>query len=254
MGKHMSPAERSHRQAHFLRVLRSTGDINIAAEECGIKRSALYNQKRRDPEFSREWQEALDIGTSRFVDLSSDNNSVLLEMSRRGNRHCRYRLRAQHRILEAMSRSGSVKLSSSITGVPRKTIYNYVNTDPEFSLQWQSAMDMAYDRLIDEAVERALVGYDTPIVYHGEITGYYREKSEKMLFFLLKALKPELFYPDHRLRLLELSSKHVIKTDESDYSDGDPVAMMQEFMERKNRNGSSSSGSVIDGSGTDVSV
>lgn len=48
------------KRAKFLELLRETCNMSRSADGAGADRSALYRQRKRDPEFARAWDEALE--------------------------------------------------------------------------------------------------------------------------------------------------------------------------------------------------
>jgi hypothetical protein len=78
-------------------------------------------------------------------------------------------------------------------GIGRTTAYEWRDTDPVFAAAWKDAEEDAADKLEREAWRRGVEGTDKPITYQGEITGTYKEYSDRMLEILLKGHRPEKF-------------------------------------------------------------
>lgn len=58
---------------------------------------------------------------------------------------------------------------------------------------WQAFMDLQAEIaqvLQDRAVERAMDGWVTPVLYRKRVCGEIRHWSDRLLFLLLKAFKP----------------------------------------------------------------
>jgi hypothetical protein len=70
---------------------------------------------------------------------------------------------------------GSVSLAAQRTGIARNTVYERRKVDADFALGWKNAMEVAADALRDTAIARA------------------REGDNRMLMFLLRTLKPDIF-------------------------------------------------------------
>ncbi len=85
---------------------------------------------------------------------------------------------AMERFLERMRNSGNVRASCSAAGVPRRTVYNWRARWKTFADEWDEAKEDAVDALDLEAWKRATEG-----------------QSDKLLMFLLKAHKPEVYNP-----------------------------------------------------------
>lgn len=84
--------------------------------------------------------------------------------------------RARATFLEQMRETCNVSHSARAAGVPRRTVYNWREADPEFAAAWDDAEEEAADALELEARKRATV-----------------DKSDRMLEILLKAHRPEKF-------------------------------------------------------------
>ena len=61
----------------------------------------------------------------------------------------------REQFLAALSETASVTRACEITGLPRRTVYNWRATDPEFAQAWEVALDLGTDALEDEAIRRA---------------------------------------------------------------------------------------------------
>ena len=81
--------------------------------------------------------------------------------------------------LEALSKSGNVTLSCAAAGIDRATVYRWRKKYMTFAERWEDALDQSTDILAAEAFRRAI-----------------DEGSDRLLQFLLKAHRPEI-YGDH---------------------------------------------------------
>lgn len=59
-----------HWRLAFLDALRIHGIVSRAAVDAGIHRDTAYFERQRDPEFAREWAEALDRGVDMLEDVA----------------------------------------------------------------------------------------------------------------------------------------------------------------------------------------
>jgi len=57
-----------HWQKAFLACLEQTGSVTAAAQAAKMGRSMVYQHKRSDPEFARQWEEALETGADLLAD------------------------------------------------------------------------------------------------------------------------------------------------------------------------------------------
>jgi len=60
----------------------------------------------------------------------------------------------------------------------------------EFDKAWEAALAVATRRLVDVAFERAIDGVENPIFHKGEVVGFRRTVSDRLLMFLLKHQDP----------------------------------------------------------------
>jgi len=84
--------------------------------------------------------------------------------------------------LAKMRATGNVYLSCEAAGIPRSTAYYWRNKYKTFSDEWDAAKEDAVDKLDAEAWRRATTG-----------------QSDRLLMFLLKAHKPEVYSPVRRI-------------------------------------------------------
>lgn len=79
----------------FLAALENTGSVTAAADAAKIHRRATYTQKQKDPEFSRQWDEALDQAADALEDQARkrafDGSDVLLMFLLKGIRPQKWR-------------------------------------------------------------------------------------------------------------------------------------------------------------------
>ncbi len=93
--------------------------------------------------------------------------------------------------LEALSHTAIVTVSCEVTGLSRRSIYNWRAADANFAAAWEESLEQATERLEEEVRRRAVDGVDEPVFHQGEICGYRRKFSDLLLMFLLKKRKPE---------------------------------------------------------------
>lgn len=99
-------------------------------------------------------------------------------MAENGNRSNRTLAGNRHKMdafLEALAASGNVYVACKRSGVPRRTAYDWRKRWKTFADEWQDALDDALDKLEGEAWKRAKV------------------QSDRLIMFLLKAHRPELY-------------------------------------------------------------
>jgi hypothetical protein len=95
--------------------------------------------------------------------------------------------------LAALAKLGNVSDAARKAKVPRRTVYNWREDDPDFAEAWAEAEDIAVDALEAEARRRALKGTLKPVYQGGKRVGSVREYSDTLTIFLLKGARPEKY-------------------------------------------------------------
>ena len=95
--------------------------------------------------------------------------------------------------LQALRDTANVRAACMAAGVNSSTVYRARARDRDFRRKWDRAMDEAADLLFAEAMRRATKGIETPVFYRGRQTATRVHKSDALLMFLLRGLKPEVF-------------------------------------------------------------
>jgi hypothetical protein len=99
----------------------------------------------------------------------------------------------QRRMLEALARGMSPTSAANAAGVGRSTAYLWRQKDPQFAQNWDEVVAEGIDRLEDEAYRRAVEGVKRPVYRGGVVVGEITKYSDKLLIFLLKRRRPEVF-------------------------------------------------------------
>jgi len=93
--------------------------------------------------------------------------------------------------LSALEATGSVTEASTAAKISRVTVYAHRKSDEVFAKEWDDALDRAADTLEDEARRRAIEGTEEPVFHKGVKVGTIRKKSDVLLMFLLKGIRPQ---------------------------------------------------------------
>ncbi len=107
----------------------------------------------------------------------------------------------QNGFIEALAESGCVASAAKAVGMSRESVYR-LRARPDaagFRQAWEAALDYAYHRLGEAALDRALNGVPVPIYYKGEQVGERRHYDERLTQFLLRVRDPVRHAP-HRER------------------------------------------------------
>ena len=95
--------------------------------------------------------------------------------------------------LRVLRQCGNVSEAARASGLSRTRLYKRKASSKTFSLAWSMALEEAADRLTDEAIRRAVNGFEEVKYFRGEPVGTVRKFSDQLLMFLLKAHRPHLY-------------------------------------------------------------
>jgi hypothetical protein len=105
--------------------------------------------------------------------------------------------RDKHAFLECYRQWANISFACEQTGVARRNIYNWQETDETFALAFKVAGEQATERLEREAWRRAVEGspYERTSYYRGEKLGtdLKTEYSDQLMMLLLRARKPDVY-------------------------------------------------------------
>lgn len=93
--------------------------------------------------------------------------------------------------LKHLAKHGNVSAAALASGTRRASWYEYKAKDPEFSKEWDDAIEISTDLLILELRRRAYKGTRKPVFHQGVRCGSIREYSDTLGMFLVKAKRPE---------------------------------------------------------------
>ena len=95
--------------------------------------------------------------------------------------------------IEALRRTGNVTLAARYAGRSRNQAYYVRRRSEDFAAQWDDALEEGTDLLDAEARRRAVTGIDKPVYYKGKVVGSITKYSDRLLMFLLRAHRPQVF-------------------------------------------------------------
>ena len=93
--------------------------------------------------------------------------------------------------LEMLEKHCDVKRAAAACGMSRARIYALRDKYSGFREQWNEAVKIAIDAMEAECYRRAFEGVDHPVIHLGEITDTYKDYSDVLLMFYLKAHRPQ---------------------------------------------------------------
>jgi len=102
--------------------------------------------------------------------------------------------------LKTLAKTGRIGYSARAAGYSCSTYLARIRRlDPDFSAQWDEAIDTAMDILEDAAHERAVDGVEEPVFHKGVVVGYKLRYSDGLLTTLLKANNPDKYRDNSKL-------------------------------------------------------
>lgn len=115
------------------------------------------------------------------------------------------------RFLAVLADAGNVSEACRQTGTSRDTVYKIKKKDEAFARRWDSAIEVAADKLEAEVLRRALKGVEVPLHYQGMLTGHTITKySDALAMFILKGLRPEKYADRQKVESNVKSTNKVI--------------------------------------------
>ena len=108
------------------------------------------------------------------------------------------RPRRKRAFLHALADTVNVAAACRDAGVPRRTVYDWRDADPDFARRWNDALDDGIDLLEAMLHRRAFEGVEKPVWHRGEQVGTTRHYSDALAMFLLKAHRPERYRDNYR--------------------------------------------------------
>lgn len=103
-------------------------------------------------------------------------------------------------ITDVMNFGGNVTKAAEASGISRNEWYRTRAEDPEFHVEWDRAVVLGTESLIDEARRRAYEGVEEGVYHCGKRVDVVRKYSDTLLMFLIKGHRPE-FRDNHRVEL-----------------------------------------------------
>lgn len=95
--------------------------------------------------------------------------------------------------LERLEKTASITRACKLSKVPRRSVYTWIDNDPDFALAIEESKKIAIEALQDEAVRRAFEGTVKPVYQGGKLVGKIREYSDTLMALLLKGNMPDKY-------------------------------------------------------------
>lgn len=164
----------------FLMALKATGQARKAAGAIGRSLSSAYKRRSRDGAFRARWEAVLAEQQAAWIEAQGAVEP--------GDPHERFdgwtRLR-RRAFLRALSETGQVKEACERVGISDTAVYKLRKRSPGFARDMAAALARSAPMLEQVAWERAVEGWEEPVVVRGEVIGTRRRYSESLLRMLL---------------------------------------------------------------------
>jgi hypothetical protein len=95
--------------------------------------------------------------------------------------------------LAAFAHTGRIRRACDAAQMSWKSHYLWLDDDPEYAAAFADATRMAGDFLEDEAIRRALEGWEKKVFHQGQHVDNDRLYSDPLMIFLLKGSKPDRY-------------------------------------------------------------
>jgi hypothetical protein len=99
----------------------------------------------------------------------------------------------QRLFLGHLAETANVRRSSDAAGKSTSAAYALRKRDPAFAQKWADALEQALDLLEAHIIERAGEGVTKDYFYQGESRGLFKEHSNDLAMFMLRARRPEIY-------------------------------------------------------------
>ncbi|WP_066800700.1 hypothetical protein [Sphingomonas soli] len=162
--------------AAFLKSLRRTGNVSMAAQEAGTHRQTLQRWRARFPDFASEWDAAIAFAEARLMEageVRADGEGAVTkggEYCVRATRGRRIQVRrakpglltpaGERTFLAHLAATANVRLSAAATGIGWNAIYARRRNAPGFAEQMDAALAEGYERLEMALVANAIASLD----------------------------------------------------------------------------------------------
>ena len=97
------------------------------------------------------------------------------------------------KFLEILEKTGNISTAAAWVGVHRDTVYKAISRDENFAQRVEISKGRSLAKMEEAAIMRGVDGIDEPIIANGEIIGYKKKYSDKMLEVLMKANDPDRY-------------------------------------------------------------
>lgn len=124
--------------------------------------------------------------------------------------------RAREVILGELRKSRSKSGACEEADISTTQFYKWLRDDPDFAKQVEEAVAAGVEALEDEAIRRGARGVRKAVYYQGDVVGYERQYSDRLLETMLKANNPAKFRENHSVEFQGKVSHTVVNLSKDD--------------------------------------
>lgn len=132
-----------------------------------------------------------------------------------GNLPIKFTAESRQRFLAAFSLTGALQEAARAAGVSPMTVRSHLKNDPAFKDAYDEAYEDFKEALQNEALRRAIMGWDEPVYQKGEQVGTIRKYDTRLLELLLKRHIPE-FKEKHQVDVNVAAGTLAVPTTDSE--------------------------------------
>lgn len=167
----------------FLLALKSAGTVRAAAAAVGRSVGSAYKRRQRRPDFAERWDDMVAQWQAEWIATRGENPKANSPRDR-WDGWSDVRRRA---FLRALSETGDIRAACDRVGMAHSSVYRLKARSPEFAQACEKALARSMPNLEQIAYERAVEGWEEPIIVAGKVVGTRRRFSERLLSDLLRA-------------------------------------------------------------------
>lgn len=184
--------DRMRENTCFLKALRRTANVTLAAEEAGQTRKTFQKRRARNPDFAAHWDAALSFAQAQLAanacTATPEGEAARTgggEYSVRASRGRAVQVRrapkgvltteGERRFLAHLAATANVRLSAEATGIGWNAIYARRRRSAAFARAMKAALAEGYERLELALLDNALRSLDPS----GEDLGDWRETVDE---------------------------------------------------------------------------
>lgn len=165
----------------FLLALRQTGTVRAAAGAIGRCVGSAYKRRQRRAAFRARWDAMVAEWQAEWIARRGE----AAEASGPRERWDGWSAVRKRAFLRALAETGAIAEAAARVGISRSAVSRLKARSPEFAAACEAALARSLPCLEQVAWERAVEGWDEPIVHGGKVTGTRRRYSETLLRALL---------------------------------------------------------------------